>query len=121
MALAGALCLTLHAVAGFTNRSLRALVAELLGTPYSANQMSYDLARLRLHGLIERVEHRHCYALTDDGRRFAVFYSKLGDRVLPALFAADQPNAPPKIRQALKVIDGCIGDYTRDACLAPAA
>ena len=121
MALAGALCLTLHAVTGFTNRSLRALVAGLLGIPYSASQMSYDLRRLRLHGLIERVEHRHCYTLTDDGRRFAVFYSKLGDRVLPALFAADQPNAPPKIRQALKVIDGCIGDYARDACLAPAA
>lgn len=119
--MAGAFCLTLHAVAGLSNRSLGALVAELLGTPYSASRMSGDLARLRLHGLIERVEHRHCCTLTDDGRRFAVFYSRLGDRVLPALFAADQPNAPPKIRQALKVIDGCIEGYTRDACLAPAA
>ncbi len=43
MALAGALCLTLHAVTGITNRSLRALVAGLLGTVYSASQMSYDL------------------------------------------------------------------------------
>jgi DNA-binding HxlR family transcriptional regulator len=83
--------------------------------------MSYDLRRLRLHGLVERVKHHHCYTLTDDGRRFAVFYSKLGDRVLPALFAADQPNASPKIRQALKVIDGCIQGYTRAACLAAAA
>jgi hypothetical protein len=33
MALAGALCLTLHAVTGPTNRSLRALIAGLLGTP----------------------------------------------------------------------------------------
>jgi hypothetical protein len=82
--------------------------------------MSYDLRRLRLHGLIGRIENRNCYALTDDRRRFAVF-TKLGDRVLPALFAADQPNAPPKIRQVLEVIDGCIGDYTREACLAPAA
>lgn len=95
--------------------------------PSGAGPTNWHLARrstsrrLRLHGLIERVESRNCYTLSDDGRRFAVFYSKLGDRVLPALFAADQPNAPPKIRQALKVIDGCIGDYTRDACLAPAA
>ncbi|MGH8910705.1 MAG: hypothetical protein ACRD0K_30460 [Egibacteraceae bacterium] len=44
-----------------------------------------------------------------------------GDRVLPALFAAGQPNAPPKLRQALKVIDGCIDAYTQDACLARAA
>jgi hypothetical protein len=54
MALAGALCLMLHAVTGVTNRSLRALVAGLLGSPYSASQMSYDLRRLRLHGLIRR-------------------------------------------------------------------
>src|SRR5207253_7835698 len=52
MALAGALCLTVHAVAGFTNRSLRALVAGKLGTTFTAAQMTYDLRRLRLHGLI---------------------------------------------------------------------
>ena len=36
MALAGALCTVVHAVAGFTNRSLRGLVAGLLGHDYSA-------------------------------------------------------------------------------------
>jgi hypothetical protein len=40
MALAGALCLLLKRVVGFTHRSLRAQVADLLGTPYSATQMS---------------------------------------------------------------------------------
>src|ERR1700681_5082317 len=55
MALAGALCLTVHAVAGFSNRSLRALVAGLLGTTYTSSQMTYDLRRLRLHGLIIRL------------------------------------------------------------------
>ncbi len=117
MALAGALCLTLHAVTGFTNRSLRALVAGLLGSAYSASQMTYDLRRLRLHGLLRRLDGQHRYQLTDDGRRFAVFYSKLGDRVLPALFAADQPNAPPQLRRALKTIDGCTADYLHDAGL----
>lgn len=111
MALAGALCLTLHAVTGFTNRSLRALVAGLLGCEYSANQMTYDLHRLRLHGLIRRIGRSHRHPLTEDGTRFAVFYSKLGERVLPPLSAVDQPNAPPKLRRALRVIDGSIADH----------
>jgi hypothetical protein len=50
MALAGALCLTLNAVLGFTNRSLRSQVSRLLGQDYGINQMSYDLGRLRLNG-----------------------------------------------------------------------
>ena len=46
-ALAGALCVTVGAVTGITNRSLRALMTGLLGAPYSMAQASYDLARLR--------------------------------------------------------------------------
>jgi hypothetical protein len=48
MALAGALCCVLQALTGFTNKSLRGLVAEHLGHDYSQGQMSYDLRRLRL-------------------------------------------------------------------------
>lgn len=120
MALAGALCLTLHAVTGFTNRSLRALVAGLLGTDYSANQMTYDLRRLRLHGLVQRLEGRNRYLLTDDGLSFALFYTKLGNRVLPPLFGLQQPNSPPKLARALKTIDGCVKDYLEQAELAAA-
>ena len=62
MALAGALCLVVHAVTGFTNKSLRGHVAGLLGRDYSSSQMSYDLRRLRLHGLIERQSgHQHLH------------------------------------------------------------
>jgi hypothetical protein len=43
------LCHTLLAVTGITNKSLRALMTGLLGTSYSMNQASYDLARLRRH------------------------------------------------------------------------
>jgi hypothetical protein len=53
MALGGSLCLVVHTVTGFTNKSLRGRVAGLLGRDYSSSQMSYDLWRLRLHGLIE--------------------------------------------------------------------
>jgi hypothetical protein len=42
-ALAGAPAVTLCAVTGITNRSLRALMTRLLGTPYGTTQASYDL------------------------------------------------------------------------------
>ena len=69
MALAGALCVSLLAVIGFTNKSLRALMTGLLGQPYSMNQASYDLARLRRNGLIDRIDHPNPYRLTADGLR----------------------------------------------------
>jgi hypothetical protein len=95
MALAGALCSTLLAATGITNKSLRALMTGLLAAPYSPGQMTYDLRRLRLAGLIRRIEHTNRYVLTPDGTRFAVFYTKLHNRLLRPLMAADQPPAPP--------------------------
>jgi hypothetical protein len=69
MALVGALCIGLHAVTGITNRSLRPQVAALLGQPYTRNQMSYDLARLRRNGLLDRLPHSNTYVLTNEGQR----------------------------------------------------
>ena len=106
MGLAGALTNVLCAVTGITNKSLRALMTGLLGAPYSMNQASYDLARLSRNGLITRIPHRNLYALTADGLRFAIFYTKVHDRVLRPLMATDQPQAPPPLRAALRVIDG---------------
>jgi hypothetical protein len=99
-ALAGALCVTLCAVTGITNRSLRALMSGLLGTPYTMAQASCDLARLRRNGLITRRPHANTYDLTADGLAFSVFYTKVHDRVLAPLFAAGQPQAPPQLRAA---------------------
>jgi hypothetical protein len=104
-ALAGALANMLCAVTGITNKSLRALMTGLLGNPYSMNQASYDLARLSRNGLIIRVPHRNLYALTPDGLRFAIFYTKVHDRLLRPLMAGDQPQAPPPLRAALRTID----------------
>ena len=52
MALAGALCCVVHAFTGFAKKSLRGLEAGLLGNNYSVHQMTHDLRRLRLHGMI---------------------------------------------------------------------
>ena len=121
MALTGALCLSLFAVTGVTNKSLRALTARLLGTGYSPSQMTYDLRRLRLNGLIHRIEHTHTYVLTPDGQRLAIFYTKLQNRLLRPLLAANQPQAPPELRHALATIDHHVDDYITRARLKTAA
>ena len=69
-ALLAALCTFRLIPDGFANRDLRALIAPLLGQPaetITAGRMTYDLRRLRLHGLIERIPHTFRYRVTDPG------------------------------------------------------
>jgi hypothetical protein len=121
-ALAGALATTLFAVTGITNKSPRAVMTGLLGTPYSMNQASYHLTRLRHHGLILRVPGHHRYTLTPEGIQFAIFYTKVHDRVLtPLLATRGQPHAPPKLRAALRTIDQAIDQRLAHARLPTAA
>ncbi|WP_343708570.1 hypothetical protein [Mycobacterium sp.] len=110
------------AVTGITNKSLRALMTELLGgANYSMNQASYDLARLRVNGLITRIPAKNRYLLTSDGLRFAPFYTKVHDRLLRPLLAADQPPALPSIRKALHTINIHITETIDQARLLPNA
>lgn len=120
MALLGALCLGLNAL-GFTNRSLRAQVSRLLGVAYTVNQASYDLARLRLNGLIQRRAGTNTYQLTADGQRVAIFYTKVHDRLLRPLIAADRPPAPAELRRALTTIDRHVHSYADNARLPKTA
>jgi hypothetical protein len=120
-ALAGALCTTLLAATGITSKSLRALMTGLLHAPYTPGQMTYDLRRLRLAGLIRRIEHTNRYVLTPDGTRAAIFYTKVHNRLLRPLLAANQPQAPPELRTALRTIDRHIEDYITRARLSKAA
>ncbi len=115
MALAGALCAVVHTITGFTNRSLRARVTTLLGVPYSRSQMSYDLRRLRLKGLITRLPHSNTYVLTKEGQQVAIFYTKLHNRLLRPLLTAHDPPAPLPLRQALRVINHHVNDYISQA------
>jgi len=71
---------------GFTNKDLRAITAELRALPPGApstGQTTYDLRRLRLHGLIERIPHTHRYQVTDTGLHTAMFLTRVHDRLLP--------------------------------------
>ncbi|MBV9116173.1 MAG: hypothetical protein JOY63_02280 [Acetobacteraceae bacterium] len=117
IALAGALCHLLPAVTGFTNKSLRGLVAGHLGQDYNQRQMSYDLRRLRLHGLIQRLPRSNTYILTPDGIRVAVFYTKLQNRLLRPLLDADKPPAPTDVRSALKTLESAVDRYINHARL----
>ena len=67
---------------GFTNRDLRELVGPLLGRELSAGQQTYDLRRLRAHGLIARLPHSHRYHVTDTGLHHALFLTRAHDRLL---------------------------------------
>jgi hypothetical protein len=120
-ALAGALCVTVGAVTGITNRSLRALMTGLLGRPHTMPQASYDLARLRRNGLITRRPHANTYDLTPDGLAFAIFYTKVHDRVLAPLFAHGQPQSPPQLHAALRTIEHHIDERLAHSRLPAAA
>lgn len=118
MALVGALLIATNLVGGFTNATLRAQVATLLGSPYSQAQASYDLRRLRLKGLVVRLEHSNTYVLTSDGQRVAAFYTKVHDRLLRPLLAADRPPASLEVRNALRTLDKAVQSYIDDTRLA---
>jgi hypothetical protein len=89
---------------GFTNSEMRLLLAQLLGLDpanYPAGRMTYDLRRLRLHGIIERIPGSHRYHLTPGGLRIALFFSRTYARLLRPKLAEIMPKAPP-IRSALR-------------------
>ena len=70
---------------GFRARDLRAHLAPLLGHPaelMTAGQLTYDLRRLRLHGLIQRIDGTHRYTVTDHGLRLAVYLTRVHRRLL---------------------------------------
>jgi len=70
---------------GFRNRQLRPLLAQLLGrseSQISPGRMSYDLRRLRLHGLIQRIAKTQRYRLTPPGLKTALFYTRVHNRLL---------------------------------------
>lgn len=82
---------------GFRNKQLRPLLAQYLGwqtQEVTAGMMSYDLRRLRLHGIIERIRGTFRYQLTPLGLKTAMVYSRTYNRVLrPALSIINDPQS----------------------------
>jgi hypothetical protein len=102
IALFAALVQQSYQAAGFRHAQLRRSVAALLGRApgeYRAAQMTYDLARLVGHGLIQRKARSHRYQPTAEGLRIAAFLTKINDRLLtPGLARATDPGPPPHPR-----------------------
>ena len=68
--------------------------------------MTYDLRRLRLHGLIERIPKSHRYQVTDLGYRAALLLHRTYARTIrPTLSAAQDPRYPNRLRRALDHVD----------------
>jgi hypothetical protein len=70
---------------GFSNRNLRTNLAALCGQSedqLTQGRMTYQLRRLRLHGLIERIPNTHRYRLTNFGFRVALFCTRAYSRIL---------------------------------------
>ena len=106
------------------NRSLRKAVAQRLEgvlDHYSSAQMTYDLRRLRLKGLIERIGTSQRYRLTDLGIRVVTFFTKLYHRLFAPGLAALLPDQafPSDLAQALNGVTEVIHSWTDHAFSMP--
>ena len=126
IALLQTLCGFLLLPNGFSNSSMRRWMAQIIGIPveqYSPGRMSYDLRRLRLHGLIERIPQTHRYRVTQMGTRVAFFFTKIHSRIfrpgLSQLFDGC-PKAPNRtITNAINKLDKAMDTLFQQAKLAP--
>jgi hypothetical protein len=108
---------------GFTNRDLRNHLAPLLGLDPEAmtsGQITYDLRRLRIHGLICRVPHSFRYRVTLPGLRQALFLTRLTQRFLITGLAEVTDPSPPavtRLRAAARAYEASLDDLARQAGL----
>jgi hypothetical protein len=126
MALLSALTSFAHIPNGFTNKTLREQVADQLDLehkPYGAAQMSYDLRRLRLKGIIWRIPGSYRYQLSTYGRKVALFFTKLETRIFRRFLAAldsAQP-VPLPLAAALEQVEQAVIQLVKHANLSPSA
>ncbi len=109
---------------GFRAQDLRQHVAPLLGKApreLSLGQLTYDLRRLRLHGLIERLPQQHRYRVTDMGLRVAAFVPRLWARTLRPGLATVMPDTAPNdsaLRRAFERLEDAMDDWCAEPKVA---
>ena len=109
---------------GFAHRDLRPQLAAFLGLPLAqmtAGRMTYDLRRLRLHGLIRRIPGTHRYELTQSGLRTALFVTRVYCRLLrPGLskLVPVVPAVPPPIGAPLRKLEQALDQWREGAKFA---
>jgi hypothetical protein len=109
-------------LAGFTNRDLRQLTAQLRGLePHAvtAGQATYDLRRLRTHGLIQRLPHTNRYRVTDQGLQTALLITRVHDRFLPTALAHQADSATgSRLNAAARAYQHALDTIAQQAGLA---
>src|ERR1700674_4502471 len=124
-ALLHALILFRQLAEGFRAADLRRHLADLSGrdaTSISQGAITYQLRRLRLHGLVERLPKSFRYRVTDVGLRIALFFTRTYNRLLrpgladalPALRAIASP-----LQRAFDPLVGQLDAAIKQANLAP--
>jgi hypothetical protein len=109
---------------GFRNRDVRDLLAGLLGKDtdqISPGQVSYDLRRLRAHGLIERIPGSHRYQTSDRGLHHAMLLTHINTLLLqPGLAQLTDPGppAPTPLRSAARNYQRALDDSAKEAGFA---
>ena len=95
-------------------------MAQLLVTEaYGSHQATYDLRRLRLRGLIERIPSSHRYRLTQAGQRIALAYCRIYRRTLtPTLATVFDDKTPSKLERVVRTLDDEINNLWEGQTLA---
>jgi hypothetical protein len=108
----------------FTHKVLREHLAPLLGkkpSQLTPGRITYDLRRLRLHGLIERIPKTHRYRITAKGLRTAVFYNSLYNRSLRTGLAIISPcaaNSELPIAKSIRAAENAVNKWCQHQKLA---
>jgi hypothetical protein len=123
-ALLQALILFRQIAQGFRSSDLRHHLAALSGRdPESLSQgaITYQLRRLRLHGLIERLPKSFRYRVTEFGFRTALFFTRVYNRILRPGLAAALPNlraVDAPLKRAFDQIDARVSQSINQIQLA---
>jgi hypothetical protein len=81
--------------------------------------MTYDLRRLRTHGLIAKIAHTHRYQVTETGLHTAMFLTRVHDRLLPTGLAhLTEVTTPSPLRTAATAYQRAIDNLTNATGLA---
>ena len=110
---------------GFRAADLRQHLAALSGNDpvsISPGAVTYQLRRLRLHGLIERVPNSFRYRVTDLGLRVALFFTRTYNRLLRPALAAALPTLraiTTPLKRAFDRLEAQIDTVIRQTNLAP--
>jgi hypothetical protein len=106
---------------GFSNADLRERLEPLRGRHLTPGAVTYDLRRLRLHGVIRRIPRTHRYEVTARGLRYALFFTRTFDRVFRpglAFVLPDRVLSDSPLGASFRKLERAMTQWTQQAKLA---